>query len=44
MAAKCRRARGGISSSSEEGENYKSDTGDETDPDQAEDDENLLQL
>ncbi len=44
MAAKRRRARGGISSSNEEEENYESDTGDEPDPDQAEDDENLLQL
>ncbi len=44
MAAKRQRARGGISSSSEEEENYESDTGDETDPDQVEDDENLLQL
>ncbi len=44
MAAKRRRARGGISSSSEKEENYKSDTGDETDPDQANNDENPLQL
>ncbi len=42
MAAKRRRARGEISSSSEEEENYESNTGDETDPDQVEDDENLL--
>ncbi len=38
MAVKCQRARGGISSSSEEEENYESDTGDEMDPDQADDD------
>ncbi len=44
MAAKCRRARGGISSSNEEEENYESDTGDETDTDQADDDKNPLQL
>ncbi len=44
MAAKCQRARGGISSSSEEEENYESDTGDETDLDQADDDKNPLQL
>lgn len=43
MAAKRQRARGGISLSSEEGGNYESDTGDETDPDQA-NDEYLLQL
>ena len=41
MAAKWRRARGGISSSNEEED--KSDTGDDTDPDQA-DDEYPLQL
>ncbi len=44
MAAKRQRARGGISSSSEEEENYESNTGDETDPDLADDDENSLQL
>ncbi len=44
MATKCRRTRGGISLSNEEEENYESDTGDETDPNQAEDDKNLLQL
>ncbi len=44
MAAKRRRARGGISLSSEEEENYESDTGDETDPDQADDNKNPLQL
>ncbi len=44
MAAKRRRARGGISSSNEEEENYESDTGDETDPNQADNDENPLQL
>ncbi len=44
MAAKQRRASGGISLSSEEGENYESDTRDETDPDQVDDDENPLQL
>ncbi len=44
MVAKCQRARGGISLSSKEKEIYESDTEDETDPDQANDDENLLQL
>ncbi len=44
MAAKRRRARRGISLCSEEKENYESDTGDETDPDQADDDENPRQL
>ncbi len=44
MAAKHQRARGGISSSSEEEENYESDIEDETDLDQANDDKNPLQL
>ena len=44
MAAKCQKARRGISLSSEREENYKSDTKDETDPDQAGNDKNLLQL
>ncbi len=44
MAAKRRRARRGISLYSEEEKNYENDTGDETDPDQADDDKNLLQL
>ncbi len=44
MAAKQQKARGGISSSSEEEKNYESDTADETDPDQADDDKNPLQL
>ncbi len=44
MAAKRRRARGGISSSNEEEKNYESDTRDETDSDQANDDKNPLQL
>ncbi len=44
IAAKRQRARGGISLSSEEEENYESDTEDETDLDQANNDENSLQL
>ncbi len=44
MVAKCQRARGGINSSSREEENYESNTRDKTDPDQAGDDENPLQL
>ncbi len=44
IATKRQRARRGISSSSEEEENYESDTGDETDPDQANNDKNPLQL
>ena len=44
MAARCQRARRGICLSSEEEENYKSDTRDETDPDQAGNDKNPLQL
>ncbi len=40
----CQRAREGISLSREEEKNYESDTGDETDLDQAEDDKNLLEL
>ena len=41
MAAKRQRARGGISSSSEEEEDYESDIGDEMDPDQADDEYQL---
>ncbi len=44
IATKHRRARGGISLSNEEEENYESDTKDETDPDQADNNKNLLQL
>ncbi len=44
MIAKRQIAKGVISSSSEEEENYKSDTGDETDLYPADDDENPLQL
>ncbi len=44
MATKRQKARGGISLSSEEKENYESDTGDETDPDQVDNDKNPLQL
>ncbi len=42
IATKRQRARRGISLSRKEKENYESDTGDETDPDQAVNDENLL--
>ena len=44
MAARCQRARGGISLSSKEEENYESDTGDKTDSDPAGNDKNPLQL
>ena len=44
MAAKHQRVRGGRSLSSEEEEIYESDTGDETDPDQANNDKSLLQF
>ena len=44
MATRRQRARGGISLFSKEEENYKSDTGNETDPDQAGDYVNPLQL
>ncbi len=44
MAAKCQRARRGISLFSEEEEIYESDTENKTDPDQANDDKNPLQL
>ena len=44
MAAKCRRVRGEISSSSEEEENYESNTRDKTDPDQVGNDKYPLQL
>ncbi len=44
IAAKRQRAKGGISLSSEEEKNYESDTKDETDPNQANNDKNLLQL
>ncbi len=42
--AKRRKARGGISLSNEEKENYESDTRDETDPNQAGNDKNPIQL
>ncbi len=42
MAAKQQRARGGISLSIEEKKNYESDNGDETNPDQANNDKNPL--
>ena len=42
MAVKRPKARRGISLFSEEKENYKNDTRDETDPDQAGNDENPL--
>ena len=44
MAVRRQRARRGISLSSKEEENYESDTRDKTDPDQAGDDKNPLQL
>ncbi len=44
MVAKRWRARRGISLSSEKMKNYKSNTGDETNPDQADNDKNPLQL
>ena len=44
MAAKCQRTRERISLSSEEKKNYESDTGDETNPDQASNNKNPLQL
>ncbi len=44
MVTKRQRARGRISLSNKEEENYESDIGDETDPDKANDDKNLLQL
>ena len=44
MAARRQRIRRGISLSSKEEENYKSDTRDETDSEQAGNDQNLLQL
>ncbi len=44
MVAERQRARGRISLSSEEEENYESDIGDETDLDQVDNDENPLQL
>ena len=44
MAARRQRARGKISLSSKEEENYESDTGDETDSDQAGNNKNSLQL
>ncbi len=43
IAAKCQRARGRISLSSEEKKNDESDMGDETNPDQINNDTNLLQ-
>ena len=44
MIAKRQRIRGGISLSIEEEKNYESDTRDETDPKQAGNDKNPLQL
>ena len=44
MAIRRQKARGGISLSSKKKKNYKSDTGDKTDPDQAGNNKNLLQL
>ena len=44
MAVRRQRARGGISLSSEEEENYENDIGDETDLNQAGNNKNLLQL
>ena len=44
MAAKRRRARGGVGLYSEEEENYKSDIGDKMNLDQAGNDKNPLQL
>ena len=44
MAAKCQRAREGNSLCSEEKENYKSDIRDKTDPEQADNNKNPLQL
>ena len=44
MAVRRQRARGGISLSSEEEDNYESDIGDETNPDQVSNDKNPLQL
>ena len=44
MTARCQRAREGINSSSKKEENYESNTGDKTDPDQAGNDKNSLQL
>ncbi len=43
MTAKRPRARGGMGLSSKEEANYKSETGDETDPNQADNDKNPLQ-
>ena len=42
MVARRQRAKGGISLSSEEEENYESDTRDETNPNQADNDKNPL--
>ena len=44
MTVKCHRAKGAISLSSEEEENYESDTRDETDPNHVGNDKYLLQL
>ncbi len=44
MSMKCQRARGRICLFSEEEKNYKSDTGDKTDPDEADNNKNPLQL
>ena len=44
MTARCQRTRRGISLFSKKEENYESNTGDKTDPDQAGNDKNLLQF
>ena len=44
MVARRQRAKGGISLFSEKEENYKSDTRNETNPDQADNDKKPLQL
>ena len=44
MAARCQRTRGGISLFCKKEENYESDTGDETNLDQASNNKNSLQL
>ncbi len=44
IAVKRQRVKGGIRLSNKEEENYESDTRDKTDPDQANDDKNPLQL
>lgn len=44
IAIRCQKARGGINLFSEEEENYKNDTGDETNLDQAGNNKNSLQI